>query len=301
VIVLMVSFSLCHTGVAETPAPPSAYALGHRFRQGNIPCDFATHGSRASPRSLSRSSRWARSATRPTSSTATFVSGWEFTQVTSGTGGSFSVGYGGDGNPGTYLQTHTHINGNCGAIYGFGFKTDSPYDPKLKGPITVLSYSEDAKLVDGFGGGQAIGPAIRQGGNVYRVQGIATGTNFSWYTLNLGLDASSFVKVTGGAAITEKTGSRTGLLGEWRSDRVRFLPREQPDRRQGPYDITAGLDNWHVAVNGVIYAALGDSFSSGEGVRPFISGSDVPNGSPKDVCHRSTQAYGFQLHYRRST
>src|SRR5262245_48288126 len=78
-----------------------------------------------------------------------FVTGWQLVQVTTGNGGSFDVSYGSGGNPGTYLLTHTHTNANCGAIYGFGFKTDSPYDPAVKGPITILSYSEDARLVDG--------------------------------------------------------------------------------------------------------------------------------------------------------
>jgi hypothetical protein len=227
-----------------------------------------------------------------------FTTGWEFVQVTTGNGGSFSVGYGSDGNPGTYLITNTHTNANCGAIYGFGFKTDSPYDPAVKGPIEVLSYSEDAKLVNGFGGGQANGPAIRQGGSVYRIPGIATGTNFSWYALNLGLDATSFVKVLGGSCgsdvdeFSHPDFSENGAPIEFGFSRA----NSQIDG-QGAYDISAGIDNWHVSVNGVVYAALGDSFSSGEGVRPFISGSDVPNGNPKNVCHRSTQAYGFQLHY----
>jgi GDSL-like Lipase/Acylhydrolase family len=44
------------------------------------------------------------------------------------------------------------------------------------------------------------------------------------------------------------------------------------------------------------YAALGDSYSSGEGVPPFIKGTDTPNG---DECHRSTRAYAEQLHGSR--
>ena len=40
------------------------------------------------------------------------------------------------------------------------------------------------------------------------------------------------------------------------------------------------------------YAALGDSYSSGEGVPPFINGTDVASG---DQCHRSTRAYAERL------
>jgi Tol biopolymer transport system component/alpha-tubulin suppressor-like RCC1 family protein len=45
------------------------------------------------------------------------------------------------------------------------------------------------------------------------------------------------------------------------------------------------------------YVALGDSYSSGEGVPPFFAGTDVPDPTPpstsppKDMCHRSTHAY----------
>jgi lysophospholipase L1-like esterase len=38
---------------------------------------------------------------------------------------------------------------------------------------------------------------------------------------------------------------------------------------------------------GLRWVALGDSFSAGEGLHPFIAGTDVPN----DRCHRSQRAY----------
>ncbi len=42
------------------------------------------------------------------------------------------------------------------------------------------------------------------------------------------------------------------------------------------------------------YAALGDSFSSAEGVEPFLSGTDTV-GPPANRCHRSTRAYARLL------
>ncbi|HKX73440.1 MAG TPA: SGNH/GDSL hydrolase family protein [Candidatus Saccharimonadales bacterium] len=39
------------------------------------------------------------------------------------------------------------------------------------------------------------------------------------------------------------------------------------------------------------YVALGDSFSSGEGVPPFLNGTDTA-GPPENRCHRSEKAYG---------
>lgn len=43
------------------------------------------------------------------------------------------------------------------------------------------------------------------------------------------------------------------------------------------------------------YVALGDSFSSGEGVEPFNSATDVSSGPGKNLCHRSFYAYARQL------
>jgi GDSL-like Lipase/Acylhydrolase family len=41
----------------------------------------------------------------------------------------------------------------------------------------------------------------------------------------------------------------------------------------------------------ISYVGLGDSYSSGEGVRPYLPGSDTPD----DRCHRSAHAYSRQL------
>ncbi len=42
------------------------------------------------------------------------------------------------------------------------------------------------------------------------------------------------------------------------------------------------------------YVAMGDSFSSGEGVPEFLAGTDI-DGPPKNVCHRSEKAYAKLL------
>jgi hypothetical protein len=43
-----------------------------------------------------------------------------------------------------------------------------------------------------------------------------------------------------------------------------------------------------------VYVALGDSYSSGEGVRPFVDGTGDP-GDGGDNCHRSKDAYALQI------
>jgi lysophospholipase L1-like esterase len=50
------------------------------------------------------------------------------------------------------------------------------------------------------------------------------------------------------------------------------------------------------------YVAMGDSYSSGEGLQPFFPDSDQhPNGADADTCHRSTRAYSQLVHDSTST
>jgi hypothetical protein len=104
-----------------------------------------------------------------------FGSEWVYSLATAGNGGTFVVSGAYGGNPGSFLTTQTFVNGGCGVVYGFGFNTNAVYDPGIDGPLTRLDYSEDARLVDGFGQGQAIGPALLQGGRVFRGPAAATG------------------------------------------------------------------------------------------------------------------------------
>jgi hypothetical protein len=228
-----------------------------------------------------------------------FASGWQFVAVQTANGGSFDATITGGGIPGNQLITHTHINGGCGAIFGFGFRTDRIWDPATQGPIVRLDYSEDARLVNGFGGGQAIGPAIRQGGNYYRLPGSATGTNTNWFTLSLGsLSASQFIKVNPFAACNNDSdpSSHPDFSANGFPIEFGFVRANSQIDPFGAYDITAAIDNFHVSVNGVAYVAMGDSYSSGEGLPDFIPGTDVPG---VNVCHRSRKAYGWLIQFPR--
>ncbi|ADU47326.1 hypothetical protein Intca_0790 [Intrasporangium calvum DSM 43043] len=51
------------------------------------------------------------------------------------------------------------------------------------------------------------------------------------------------------------------------------------------------------------YVALGDSYSAGEGLSPYLPGTDQPSISEPNhnVCHRSDQAYSYVLHDRYYT
>lgn len=75
------------------------------------------------------------------------------------------------------------------------------------------------------------------------------------------------------------------------------------DLRAGEYEVQAycneipdmgfiSYSDQALTIKGVNYVALGDSYSSGEGVEPFESGTAEPGA---DECHRSTHAYSRSL------
>jgi lysophospholipase L1-like esterase len=57
---------------------------------------------------------------------------------------------------------------------------------------------------------------------------------------------------------------------------------------------TTAAVTWMAATRDTAYVALGDSYSAGEGLYPYLSGSDQV--SPRNTCHRSEDAYGPLLH-----
>jgi len=220
-----------------------------------------------------------------------FTSDWSYSQVTSGNGGS-----GGMSVQGGYVVASTHVNEDCGAIYAFAFKTTATYNPSSDGALAALHYSEDAMMIDGFGSGQATGPAIQQGGKLFVLPAFPTGTDTSWHRMVAGgLTAGNFIEVVGGACPDytdpgshpdfSETGS-TMTFGYFRANsQIDGFPE---------YDITAAIDNWSISLGPITYVAMGDSFSSGEGVRPFFTDS----ATPPNACHRSTQAYGFKIGFK---
>jgi hypothetical protein len=70
----------------------------------------------------------------------------------------------------------------------------------------------------------------------------------------------------------------------------------------GPMPLNGGPSasttvEWTPSINGSQYAALGDSFSSGEGTDSYIAGTDI---SGHNMCHRSLSAYGPMLDFDRN-
>jgi hypothetical protein len=221
-----------------------------------------------------------------------FTSDWTYSQVTAGSGGSGSMSV-----QGGHVVVSTHVNEDCGAIYAFAFKTTATYDPSSAGALAALHYSEDAKVIDGFGMGQATGPAIQQGGKLFVLPGFTTGADMNWHRMVAGsLTAVNFVEVLGGACpdYTDPDShpdfSASGATMTFGYFRANSQIDDFPE-----YDIVAAIDNWSISLGPIIYVAMGDSYSSGEGVPEFFADSNVEGGNK---CHRSMEAYAFKVGFR---
>ena len=224
-----------------------------------------------------------------------FTTDWVYSQVTAGNGGSASMSVQGGGVPGSCVVAETHVNEDCGAIYAFAFKSSATYDPSSQGALASLNYSEDAKLIDGFGSGQATGPAIQQGGRLYVLPQFPTGTDTNWHHMARGgLTASAFIEVVGGGCPdyidlgSHPDFSETGPTMTFGYFRANSQLDDFPE-----YSITAAIDNWFVSLGPIVYVALGDSFSAGEGVPAFFPDSHTSS----NKCHRSMRAYGFKISF----
>jgi hypothetical protein len=226
-----------------------------------------------------------------------FSSGWTYGQITAGNGGSASISLqGSGGSPGAHLVAATSVAADCGAIYAFGLKSSATYNPATDGALASFNYSEDAKLIDGFGSGQATGPAIWQAGKLFVLPGFPTGTDGNWHHMARGgLTASEFIEVLGGPCPNyTDPGSHPDFSENGSTMTFGFFRANSQIDGFGSYSITAAIDNWFVSLGPNTYAALGDSYSSGEGVSPFFPDSNTLI----DHCHRSTQAYGFKVAFK---
>jgi hypothetical protein len=219
---------------------------------------------------------------------------WTFTEVQAGNGGDATADVVGGGNPGAMVQIETTVNDNCSAIYAFLFKSTATYSPAVEGSIESLDYDEDARLLFGSGSGQATGLAIRQDGNLYVMAGAITGTDPAWHPIPVvGLESTDFHLVLGGACPGYVDVDQHPNFSDGPAIEFGFFRANSQIPPYPSYTIVAALDNWEVTVHPMSYVALGDSYSSGEGLWPYFSDSLFG----LNECHRSYQAYGFQLRY----
>jgi GDSL-like Lipase/Acylhydrolase family len=99
--------------------------------------------------------------------------------------------------------------------------------------------------------------------------------NQDWWK-NTWVDLGTF-NLSGGASVSLSNGNSHVMWTDGRDvayDAVAFIPSTQPYSR---------------------YVALGDSYSAGEGLGPYEPDGDQYNDGTPDSCHRSGQAYSYQV------
>jgi hypothetical protein len=130
----------------------------------------------------------------------TFSDGdWQVHLVTLGIGGSVTgTQETAVGNPAPSRRVEDVVNagsgGNRGA-WGFHLRSGASYTPSAQGSISCIDFSLDFANLTACeigGDGQAFGPCIRQGGELYAIYGL-TLTSTSWQTrLETGAQSSTF-------------------------------------------------------------------------------------------------------------
>ena len=155
-----------------------------------------------------------------------------------------------DGNPAAYREVSTFLNDTIGtgmaaSVGLFSIKPAAIYDPSIDGPIHVIDYREDSRLLLGGGQGQATTLALRQGGALFAALDDRDFTpEIEWTRKSiLGLREADFRTLASGS--TQPDFSSTGGPIEFGFLRANSAP---VDCCVGG-SRTAGIDNWRVNIN----------------------------------------------------
>ncbi len=147
------------------------------------------------------------------------------------------------GNPDAYLEiTNTVFNATTGfsRILGAYLKNNAVYNPQGDGAISHINYSEQALLISGFGNGQGIRPALKQGSDIY-LGPLLTSPDFSWTPKQInGLTSNSFYLAPEVLSVHPDF-SATGLPITFGFARLTTTP-------SNGFTIIGGIDNWRVDV-----------------------------------------------------
>jgi hypothetical protein len=134
---------------------------------------------------------------------------WSITTFVTGDGGDVEDAQTAPGNPPPSRYVRTAVNASpspteSSAVTGVSLHAGMTYDPSAEGPLASVDYFEQARLVQGFGDGQATGIALRQDGKVY-VAHVGTTPDFAWTPKEaLGLFESGFIRVVDGGFETDE-------------------------------------------------------------------------------------------------
>ncbi|MBI4479302.1 MAG: SBBP repeat-containing protein [Acidobacteria bacterium] len=152
------------------------------------------------------------------------------------------------GNPGSFRRVNNTVNGQGQSVFVWGFHRHlaSTFDPRTRGAIDFIDYSEDARFLGvGSGDGQGTGPALRQNGKVYVAGNLVTGVPASWTRLGLsGLRAQQFVELIGGSTFLDSN-SHPDFSANGSPIDFGF---RRANSSAGQYSSSFGIDNWTITL-----------------------------------------------------
>lgn len=172
-------------------------------------------------------------------------SSWVIETFTLGAGGSGSgVQVSGVGIPGEARRVTSSVAGSSGSsiiqFHRYGTTQATRYDPAALGEIGSIDFDIDARMVSGFGQGQAVSIALKQGQVVYVGPGMITGSSGLWVHRSLrNLNAADFTRVDGQPGSPDFS-----VAGE----PIRFGFFTSNTSTGGAYTIVADYDNFAVRV-----------------------------------------------------
>jgi hypothetical protein len=179
----------------------------------------------------------------------TFATGTWGLEITTGNGGGTvsASQSAATGNPGAAFRVISSVNSGSGAapatvngLHRFGTNVATRYDPATQGPIGSLNFRIDHRLISGFGDGQAVQFAIKQGQVTYIGPYHTTGSSGQWgQSIDTGLTAADFSRLDGAPGNPDLSASGVP---------IRFGFVTSNSSVGNPYSITVDYDNFRVEV-----------------------------------------------------
>ncbi|MEO8431178.1 MAG: hypothetical protein ABI592_06675 [Acidobacteriota bacterium] len=175
---------------------------------------------------------------------------WTLTVFPAGTGGAVVAGQSTVGLDFIRSVSDT-VNLGPSLILGTHIYTPFTYNPASSGPITTISYSENAICLSGcFGQGQSTGIALLQGGNLYvSTVFLITGPSTSFHPVAAsGLTAADFARV----AVTATSFFDNTLHPDFSASGapIQFgFYRANSAGAGVNYTLVAGIDDFSLAIN----------------------------------------------------
>ena len=199
------------------------------------------------------------------------------------------------GNPDEYLRVTIQVNpapnaANFARVAAAYINNNAVYDPATQGAISGINFAQDAIFISGVGNGEAIRPALMQGGLVFIANPVQISPNTQWTTMvaNNRQPTDFFLPSEDLAPITRPNFSATGqpiTLGFVRFNTV-----------TGPNTFTnvGGVDNWRAEV---ISTAAGNVVDEGQPLTLDGRRSTDPDSTNPPQNNNDIVLYEWDLNY----